>query len=188
MNQYLLADGNREAVQTHNENLVVTTTKQVGQASYVSHDFNREEEFRQLDRHLSIDDPTSLTVANITTSVYGADDDALRRRVRSSLRYGSGYQKTLRNGRAVIAKADGTLRITASPDEFGDLVEENTAAEVASLAKSVQRRTAQLNRKLAAAIDKVPELHDRLADTRREASTSLGSLFSRQLELLSGAD
>jgi hypothetical protein len=188
MNQYLLAEENRENIQAHNESLVVTTTKQVGRASYVSYDFNRDEEFRLLDALVQSDDADSLTVRMIAKELYGSDDDSLTNRVRSSLKFNSPYQKRLRNGIAVIARQDGTLRITRSADEFGDLVEENIAQDTAGLGKVVRQRAARLNRTIALAIDKVPELGPRLEQTRQEARTALSSVFSRQLELLSGED
>lgn len=187
MNQYLAPDENREAIVGHNEQLVVTTTKTVGKSTYTSHDFNREEEFRQLDAALT-GDLDSLTVREIASSVYGADDDDLVKRVRSSLRFGSPYQKTMRNGTAVIARQDGSLRVTRSADEFGDLVEENTANAVAKLGKYMKRATIQLDKSLAGAVDKVPELRDRLTETRNQAGATLSTVFAHQLELLSGLD
>ncbi|HEY1881062.1 MAG TPA: hypothetical protein VGG68_14130, partial [Caulobacteraceae bacterium] len=178
----------REAVEAHNEALVITTTKQIGRATTTTHDFNRAEEFHQLDAVLSAADAGDLTVRRIAELLYGTDDDILATRVRGSLKYGSAYQKTLHNGRAVIARADGTLRITANPDEFGTLVEENTAVAVAAVAKMVRQRTVRLNKDLAAAVDKVPELSERLTVTREQVRNSLSTVFSKQLELLSGLD
>jgi hypothetical protein len=186
MIQYLLADENREAIQAHNEMLVITTIKQTGRASFVTHDFNREEEFRQLDA--LVGEADTLTVQAIAKMVYGTDDDPLKSRVRSHLKYGSAYQKTLRNGTAVLARQDGSLRVTRTAQQFGDLVEENTAQEVARVGKSVRQAAARLNRNIAGAVDKVPELAERLGQTRQDARSSLSTIFSRQLELLSGVD
>lgn len=188
MNQYLMAEENREAIQSHNENLVITTIKTVGRASMTSHDFNRVEEHKQLDVILAGTEAERLTVRGVAERLYGDDDDALSGRVRSMLRYGAPYQKTLTNGRAVIARQDGTLRVTGTVEEYGDLVEENTAREVARLNKTVRQGAVRLNKNLAAAADKVPELRERFEETRGVIKTSLGSVFTRHLELLSGDD
>jgi hypothetical protein len=188
VNQYLLAESNRDAITGHNPDLLVTTTRQVGQASYVSYDFNREEEFRQLDTLLSGTDAGTLNVKKIAAQVYGHDEDLLARRVRSSLRYDSPYQRTMTNGRAVIANDDGTLRITGNPDEYADLVEENAARQVSRMSKYVDSSTRRLDRNFTSAGTKVPEVAERLADTRGEVRSVLSSVFTRNLELLSGGN
>jgi hypothetical protein len=188
MNQYLLADENREAIGAHNEQLIVTTTKTVGKASYVSHDFNRDEEFRRLDDIVGGDDIDSQTARMIAVRIYGNDDDVLVRRVRSNLAFGSPYQKTLRNGMGVVTRQDGSLRITRTADEYGTLVTENLALQSDRLKKSVTQGAKRINRQAAAAVDKVPELREPMAELRADIKTSLGVVFTRQLELLSGDD
>jgi hypothetical protein len=188
MHQYLLAEQNREGIVAHNEELVVTTTKQVGKASFTSYDFNAQEEFHQLDAILSVPNADSLTVRDIALRIYGRDDDVLTRRVAGVLKYGSSYQKTLLNGRAVIARPNGTLRITASPDEYGDLVEENAALAVGKLNTSVKNRIGQIGRNFDTAVFKVPELEDRVHESRGRAGAALRTSFDRQLALLAGDD
>jgi hypothetical protein len=180
MNQYLLADENRDAINAHNEQLVVTTTKTVGKASYVSHDFNREEEFRQLDDVIGGTDIAGQTARSIAVKLYGNDDDVLVRRVRSALTFGSPYQKRLRNGNAVVARQDGTLRITSTVDEYGALVTENLAAEGDRLKKAVALRTKRMDRQAAAAVDKVPELAEAMAELRSERRPSPAGTSARQ--------
>ena len=188
MNEYLLADQNRDALDAHNDQLVVTTIKTVGKASVTSYDFNRSEEFRQMNTVVALpdDELAAHTARSITELVYGTDDDHLVRRVRSNLKFGTPFQRQLPNGTAVVAKQDGTLRITRTPDEYGELVEADAAAAVAKVSKYVRSATTRLGKTLDGAVDKVPELAERLATTRTEVQTSLGSVFSRQLELLSG--
>jgi hypothetical protein len=188
MNQYLLADENRDAITAHNAELIVTTTKTVGSASYTSFDFNREEEFRQLDSVIGRDDLDTMTAREIAGRIYGSDEDALVRRVRSSLTFGSPFQKRLRNGNAVVARPDGTLRVTTTVEEYGALVTENLAQEADRVKKIVVQRTKKIDRQAAAAVDKVPELAEPLAEVRIEIKTSLSALFSRTLALLSGDD
>jgi hypothetical protein len=188
MNQYLLAEANREAISTHNVELIVTTTKTVGTASYVSHDFNREEEYRRLDEVVGADDIGSQTARLIAANLYGSDDDVLVRRVRSSLSFNSPYQKRMRNGNAVVARQDGTLRITHTADEYGALVTENLAQEGDRLKKAVTRGAKRMDRQAAAAVDKVPELAEAMTELRNDIKVSLSSVFSRQLELLSSDD
>ena len=189
MNEYLLAEANRDAITAHNDDLVTTTTKITGKASYTSYDFNSDEERRVLGETLEqAADPETLTVHDLTKVVYGSEEEALKRRVRSALSYGSRFQKELPNGTAYVARKDGTLRITKTPDEFGDLVEENTAVKTAAVAKLVRQRTLRIKRDLDTAVDKVPTLGHRLGEVRDEVKTSLESSFSRQLALLAGDD
>jgi len=189
VNEYLLAEANRDAIANHNEDLITTTIKTTGKASYTSHDFNNAEERDVLGATIgSAQDPETLTVHDLTTAVYGSDDEALKRRIRAALSYGSQFQKGLPNGTAYIARKDGTLRITRTPDEFGELVEENTAVKAAAVAKLVRQRTARISKDLDSAVDKVPSLGERMAELRGEVKTSLESMFSRQLALLAGSD
>jgi hypothetical protein len=189
VNEHLLAEANRDAIAAHNPDLVTTTTKVTGKASYTSYDFNSDEERRVLGETLAQSPtPESLTVHDLTKVVYGNDDEALKRRVRSALSYGSRFQKELPNGTAYVARKDGTLRITKTPDEFGDLVEENTAVKTAAVTKLVRQRTARISKDLDSAVDKVPALGQRLGEVRAEVKTTLESSFSRQLALLQGDD
>jgi hypothetical protein len=184
MNGYLLAEANRDALDAHNPELVVTTTRKVGQAEYVSYDFNVSEEHRRLDTVLTGPALATLTVRAVSVALYGREDDELIRRVRSALRYNSKYQKTMLNGKAVIARKDGTLFVTVTADDYGDLVETNAAEAVDRMRRSVAQGTKRLRADFAAAVDKVPELHDRLGDTAATAKAALGSFFDRQLSLL----
>jgi hypothetical protein len=190
VNQYLLADENRKAIAAHNEDLVVTTTKTVGKASYTTHDFNQREEFRQLDAILNAQGPAPdhLHVDDIARAVYASEDDILLRRVRGFLRFGSSYQKTQINGGAVIARPDGTLKITRTPGEYVNLLEENTAEKVHRLQKYNRSVTNQINRTTAAALAKVPEEADRIHEVRSQIHSAVSGIFARQLELLSGED
>jgi hypothetical protein len=131
-------------------------------------------------------DLDDLTVREVTGALYGADDDHLCRRTRSSLKFGSPFQKQLANGTAVVARPDGTLRVTRTADEYGDLVEADTAEGMAKLTKYVRNSAVRMNRNLNAAVDKVPELAERIGGTRTEAKSTLESVFARQLELLGG--
>lgn len=186
MNEYLLGEQNRAALASHNNQLVVKTEKTVGLDVTTSYDFNRAEEFRQLNQIVAGVDLDQQTARTISETVYGADDDHLVRRVRSNLKFGTTFQKQLPNGTAVIARQDGTLRITRTPDEYGDLVDVEAATAVTKISKYVKVATTRIGRTLDGAVDKVPELAERLGATRTEVQAHLGSVFSRQLELLSG--
>jgi hypothetical protein len=186
MNTYLLAEKNRDDIVAHNSDLMVTTVKTIGKASYTSYDFNRPEEYKQLDIVLGAPDAETQSLKAVTQSVFGTDDDVLLRRTRGNLSFGSTYQKTQVNGRAVIAQADGTLFFTHNADEYGDLVEENTAKDVAATGRYVERKTNRMNKNLLIAVDKVPQLEQRVGDTREHAADALKSVFDIKLALLRG--
>lgn len=186
MNQYLLVDENRAAVHGHNEDLVVTTVRTVGKGSLTSYDFNREEEYRQLDAVIAAPDLDTQTARTIADSVYGADDESLVKRVRANLSFNSPYQRRLINGTAVLARKDGTLRITHSPDEYGVIVAENLAQKADAMKRTVGRSAKAIDRIAATAVDKVPELAEDIAELRTQMRTSLSAVFATQLELLAG--
>ncbi len=188
MNEYLLADDNRVAIAAHNEDLVVTVIRQVGRSSVTTHDFNTSEERRQLAAILEGKDADKLTLRTIAEKVYGTADDAVMARLRSSLRYGSAFQKTLINGMLAEVRPDGTMRISRTADEFGERTDEFLAAAEARLIKQQKQGIIRLNRTIDAAVEKVPELKGRLEQTRQETRTILGSAVARHLELLSGED
>jgi hypothetical protein len=186
MNQYLLADENREAISAHNDQLVETHIKIVGKASVTTHDFNRQEEYRRLDSVVAGDDIDSQTVRSIAVQLYGTDDDEVVGRVRRNLKFGSTFQKRLRNGTAVVARQDGTLRITRTADEYGSLVTESLAREADRLKTAVTRGAKRMDLQAAAAVEKVPELAPAMAELRTDMQVSLSAVFTRQLERLSG--
>ena len=186
MNTYLLAEQNRNDIVAHNAELMVTTVKTVGSASYTSYDFHRPEEFKQMTLLVNSPGIDAETESTLSTSVYGKDDDSLVRRIRHMLSFGSTFQGTLANGKAVIVRPDGTLRITNNPDEYGDLLEENTAVEVAKADRYVGRSTNKINKALSVASAKVPQIEQRIADTRQEVHDTLQSRFAQKLALLAG--
>lgn len=186
MNKYLMPDGNRAAIEAHNPDLVTTNRRTVRGAEYVEHDFLNDEEHRQLDMIINGGDIESQTLRSIATTIYGNDDDELVRRLRSKLSFNSAYQKTLKNGTAVLARKDGTLRVTHDAESYGELVVGQMADQSARVQRYVKNSVKRIDRQASAAVEKVPELAEPIAELRATMKDSLGMSFARQLELLTG--
>jgi hypothetical protein len=189
MTNYLGDPTNREAVKKQNAKMVITTTKTIADESETTYSFNTNEEHRVLADLVNGSSIHTETLRSLSLQIYGGVDPELEGRIRRDLKSTSAFTaKMLPNGKAVVVRKDGSLRVAEDRGEYEEMIDEDLADMAAQSTKRATRDAERMKQMANRATIKSPESREHFRDSVRELGSTVSGKVARRFELMSADD